>query len=748
MFTQTLDEIFTVKNLKKTYALISTKSTGLDEVSVAFFEEDLEENIAEITEGLFASTYAPEPLSRIYIPKRHKDEVRPLGIGAIKDKLVQKHLAIVLGNYFESFFSDKSYGYRPRKGTLAALNRVKDYLRSGYLWVYRLDIDNFFDTIPHDRLLALLEEHIADKKIVDLIALFVHNGSFERYRYLSHTEGVHQGDPLSPLLANVYLHQLDMSLEWAGIAFVRFADDITLFAKTKPQLQTAAETLHASLHDLHLLADPIKSREYHATKEGFDLLGIAFKGREIAIEKHKFDSMIYDLQQITKTIHPFSDMIEKLNEKLQGIRRYYLKFVDEEHPQFRLMQDALLIALANRVELERKRGAITTKKGFRSLLELVVFPVEMAKMEKKDFIKRIISRGFEAYLAGKSYKKSRDKIARKKQVYAKKYATSSVLYVSEVGTFLGIAKNTIVLKEKGKVILRMPKNQCERIIIASRSVAISGGVVKVCADMGIAIDFIDPFAKTPPYASLYGHKNAYAKMTLRQLQILNTPRQVQCAKAFIKGKVKNQINYLKYLNKYHRRFDEPILAMERKLREMMLQARDPGELMGYEGQCALNYWHALSNLLEDKVHFSHRVTQGAKDVVNASLNYAYAILYSRIQYHAVKAGLSIHVSFLHALYENKPTLVYDMIEEFRAFVVDRVVFSMFSKGEPIKLDKDGRLTRKSRQLITQAVLEKLGAFTRHKKASKKIDTIISEQAYMLARSIKTGTRYKPFIGKY
>jgi len=135
-------------------------------------------------------------------------------------------------------------------------------------------------------------------------------------------------------------------------------------------------------------------------------------------------------------------------------------------------------------------------------------------------------------------------------------------------------------------------------------------------------------------------------------------------------------------------------------------------------------------------------------VVNSALNYGYSILYSRIQYHAVRAGLSLHISFLHALDDAKPTLVYDLIEEFRAFVVDRTIFSMFNQREHIKLDKEYRLDTKSRQLITRKVLEKIGSFTRHKKASKKIDTIISEQAYMLTRAIKGLSKYKPFIGKY
>jgi len=266
--------------------------------------------------------------------------------------------------------------------------------------------------------------------------------------------------------------------------------------------------------------------------------------------------------------------------------------------------------------------------------------------------------------------------------------------------------------------------------------------------MGIAIDFIDIYAKSTPYASLYGAKNAYARMTLKQLKILETPLQLKLAKAFIKGKVKNQINYLIYLNKYHKNIDEPILAMRKQLVHMLNSANTSNQLMGHEGMSAVSYWQGLAMVVDDKVDFSHRITYGATDLVNSALNYGYAILYSRVQYHAVRAGLSLHISFLHALDDAKPTLVYDLIEEFRAFVVDRTIFTMFNQREPLKLNKDNMLDSKSRQLIAKKVLEKIGSFTKHKKASKKVDTIIGEQSYMLVRAIKGLTRYKPFIGKY
>ena len=748
MHTKPLTQIITFKSLKQAYAQVSKTSVGLDRVSVELFEEDLKASLQEIVDEVASGRYAPEPLSRIYVPKEHTTELRPLGIGALKDKIVQKTIAMELGHHFDKEFSDKSYGYRPNKGTLKAIARVKDYLQKGRVYVYRLDIENFFESISHEKLLALLAGRIADSDLLNLIALFLKNGSFQRYRYIEHFEGIHQGDPLSPLLANLYLNQLDWFLENNGIGFVRFADDSVIFAHSQKQLEHIVKITTDYLTTLSLLPNPGKSHTAHAIKEGFDFLGVHFDGVQTSIAKAKLDQIIVRQNTICKSIHPFNDMLETLNEHLAGLQRYYYKIIEEDSPQFRLLQDALLLALSARLTIERKRGNIVSKKAFREMLGEINLPYILSNAQKKDYIERIINRGLEGYLASKKYRQSSKKISKKKKEYAKKYATASTLYISEIGTFLGVAKNTIVLKQRGRVIYKMPKMQCERIIIASTSVSLSGALVKLCATLGIAIDFIDPYGRSTPYASLYGSKNAYAAMSLKQLAILGTPLQLKLAKAFIKGKVKNQINYLIYLNKYHKNIDVPILAMRKQLVSMLNTATSPNALMGHEGMSAVNYWLGLSIVIDDKVAFSHRITYGATDLVNSALNYGYAILYSRVQYHAVRAGLSLHISFLHALDDAKPTLVYDLIEEFRAFVVDRTVFTMFNQREPLKLNSEHRLDTGSRHLITKKVLERIGSFTRHKKASKKIDTIIGEQAYMLARAIRGLTTYKPFIGKY
>lgn len=352
-------------------------------------------------------------------------------------------------------------------------------------------------------------------------------------------------------------------------------------------------------------------------------------------------------------------------------------------------------------------------------------------------------------MANKTYQKAEDNSALKKRKYAKKYATSSILHIAEPGIYIGMSKHTITLKRKGKVVHQMPKTQCERIIIAAKGISLSSNVVELCSSLGIAIDFIgNSYKIETPYASLYGNNHSYAKMTLLQLKLLETPQQMVFARAFIKGKSKNQLNYLKNLDRHHDLLSKEIDEMEYRIKTSIKKAKTPNELMGYEGQIAHLYWQALVKLLDAKVDFEGRVTKGANDLVNASLNYGYAILYGRVHHHAVRAGLSLNVSFLHALDQSKPTLVFDLIEEFRAFVVDRTIVSMINNNEPLKLDKENRLDRKSRQLIAKNVLEKIGSFTKHKKASKKVDTIISEQSYLLARAVRGLATYRPFVGRY
>jgi len=321
-----------------------------------------------------------------------------------------------------------------------------------------------------------------------------------------------------------------------------------------------------------------------------------------------------------------------------------------------------------------------------------------------------------------------------------------VLYVSQFGAYLGMNKNLITIKVKGKIVAKMPKKQCEQIIIAGKAISLSSNMVYLSVHEGIAIDFVD--GHDTPFASILSYKNSYSKMSLMQLEIIQKNRGIVLARKFIKGKARNQLNYLKYLNRYHNELDTIIEKIEQKIKYNIKKAKTPQQLMGYEGEISSQYWQGLVIILQDKSDFQKRVNRGAKDLVNASLNYGYAILYARVQNALLKAGLALHISFLHSLQEGKPTLVYDMIEEFRAFVVDRAIVSMINKNEPLKINSKGELSKESCHLIVQNVKERLGIYTKYRKSSKKVENVIQEQAYLLARDIRGEDIYKPFIGKY
>ena len=174
MYTQTIEELFTIKALKNAFGEIGSRAMGLDGVRLEVFKEDLLENLEELQKELLNGRYTPEPLKHITLEKEDHTE-RPIGLSSLRDKIVQKTLALALGDYYEPHFSDKNYGFRRNKDTLKAVARCKDLLQKGSIWVLRTDIDNFFENINHERLMHIVASRIEDTRLVQLIAGFLTN---------------------------------------------------------------------------------------------------------------------------------------------------------------------------------------------------------------------------------------------------------------------------------------------------------------------------------------------------------------------------------------------------------------------------------------------------------------------------------------------------------------------------------------------------------------------------------------------
>jgi len=741
VFGKRLEKIFTKENFRDVFDKISTKSRGIDEVSYEEFQKKFEENISILINDLIMGKYSPEPIKSIEIKKPDSNEKRPIGITSIKDKLTQKVLYENIQGYFNKLFSDKSYAYRPGKSPLKAINRVSDYIKRGYKVVYKTDIKSFFENINHDILLKILKKHIADKRLLKLLMLYIKIGRFKKINYFSHEIGVYQGDIISPLLSNIYLDTMDKFLEKRNIDFVRFGDDFILFLRDKNDLENIKKNLLRVLKVLKLDLNDEKSYLSDIYK-GFTFLGVYFQGESKSIENERFQKSFSKIHTLAKESKSFDEFLENLNLYLHALENYYLKIISKNSNQYLLLKENISEAISQRVYLSKKNKEINKKSLFLNklsslnILKDFEFDVNM--------IKAFIHKGYEKYYLQKDLEV--DKIInKKKSTYSKKFASISTIHVNEFGISLGISKNKIVLKKYGKIIKSFPLSQIDRIVLEGKGFSLSSDIIYKCAKNNIHIDFID--YKSNPYASITNYNSATTQNIHNQAMILNTDRHFEIAYQIVKAKMKNQINYIKYLSKYHKVLKANIIKMNSVFTKFKsLTNKNIDVLMGYEGSLASIYWDSIGLILD--IDYSGRVTKGAKDIVNSSLNYAYAILYGQVQNALLKAGLSLHISFLHSLDKQKPTLVFDMIEEFRSFVVDRTIISMINKDEPIKLDKDGLLTKKSRKLIAQNIYEKLSSYTLWRKKSVKIENIIEQQAYNLLKFINSQKKYKPFVGKY
>ena len=254
-------------------------SAGADEQTVAHFARHAEAELQRLSEQLRAGTYRPQPVRRAWLPKRGSKEKRPLGIPAVRDRIVQGALRHVLEPIFEADLAEHSYGFRPGRGAKDALRRVDTLLRTGHAWVVDADLKSYFDTIPHERLLALVKERVADGRVLALVESFLRAGVREAAKGWQPTErGTPQGGVLSPLLANVDLNPLDHLMAAGGWEMVRYADDFVILCPTEGQAHEALVAVRTWGSAAGLTVHPDKTRIVNATQPGgFDFLGYHFE---------------------------------------------------------------------------------------------------------------------------------------------------------------------------------------------------------------------------------------------------------------------------------------------------------------------------------------------------------------------------------------------------------------------------------------------------------------------------------------
>lgn len=323
-----IDKVYSKRTLRAAFTKVKANkgAPGVDRTTIGMFEVELEKNLEHLRQQLREGSYRPQAIRRKYIPKVGKRrEQRPLGIPTVRDRVVQTALRSVLEPIFEKEFAANSFGFRPQKGCKDALKQVQDLLHEGYSFVVDADLQNFFDTISHKRLIVEVRQRIADNRILKLIELFLKQEVMYGVERWTPETGSPQGAVISPLLSNIYLNELDHLMAEHGFKMVRYADDLVILCKTAEEAKRAFELLGRWVNNAALGLHPTKTRIVDVSRGGFDFLGYHFIYHLRLVSDKSINRIKEKLRDKTRRSRGDSidTIIKDVNKSLKGWFEYF-----------------------------------------------------------------------------------------------------------------------------------------------------------------------------------------------------------------------------------------------------------------------------------------------------------------------------------------------------------------------------------------------------------------------------------------
>jgi RNA-directed DNA polymerase len=326
---QLMEEVWEWENLKQALQQVKANkgSPGIDGMTVEELPGYLQQHWPVIREQLWNGTYEPKPVRRVEIEKPDGGGMRKLGIPTVRDRFVQQAVMQVLQRQWDPTFSDHSYGFRPGRSAHQAVAQAQKHIAAGYSWVVDLDLEKFFDRVNHDKLMGQIAKRVEDKRLRKLIRAFLNAGVMENGLVSPSVEGTPQGGPLSPLLSNLVLDELDRELERRGHRYVRYADDSNIYVRSEQAGQRVMESITRFItHNLKLKVNETKSAVARPQERKF--LGFSFTaGPEVkrVIAPKALDRFKRRIREITRRAKGVSiqKTIEELASYMRGWRSYF-----------------------------------------------------------------------------------------------------------------------------------------------------------------------------------------------------------------------------------------------------------------------------------------------------------------------------------------------------------------------------------------------------------------------------------------
>jgi RNA-directed DNA polymerase len=327
------DKVLAQRNLQAAFWAVwrNDGAPGVDGQTVRQFDEQSEGELARLREQLQNKRYRRQPARRVWIPKLGTSEKRPLGIPAVRDRTVEAAVRNVIEPIFERDFVEHSYGFRNGRGCRQAVERVEELLSQGRVWCVDCDLKSYFDTIPHEGLMALVKQRVVDGNVLALLEQCLKAGVLEELKGWQPTErGTPQGAVISPLLANLYLNPLDHEMVRRGWEQVRYADDLVVLCQTKEEAELVLNFLRHWTEAAGLSLHPAKTRIVDATSEGFDFLGWHFRGGKKWPRKKSLQKLQEKLRPLSQRTNGRSlgEIVAQVNPILRGWYGYFR----ESHP--------------------------------------------------------------------------------------------------------------------------------------------------------------------------------------------------------------------------------------------------------------------------------------------------------------------------------------------------------------------------------------------------------------------------------
>lgn len=620
---------------------------GTDGVTIAQFGHQLFEHLGQLRAQLQNSSYVPKPLYQALIPREGRTP-RCLAIPAVRDRVLQTAMSLILTPILDPMFEESSFAYRSGRSVRMAIEQVIRLRDEGWRWVVDADIHSYFDEIDHVRLLDKLSSACHDDGVVRLVEKWIKLPIRRKDGHLLHSiKGVPQGSPLSPLLANLYLDEFDEFIESKGWRLVRFADDFLIFCRRREDAEFAMELSDQALQGLSLRFAPEKTRLADFAS-GFSFLGVRFENNEAFSENADSAPWLRPLPKVAFSTGSFSH--SSLGVALQSAGVTQISHASEQ-------AEALLDELG---EDDRVEDAV------------------FAELSAPPHLR--------------------------------------TLYLLSPGLMLQRAGNRLVVADGGETLRELPIHGLDQVV-ASGHCLLSGSAISLCTEHGVGVHVMR--ANSQMAAHLL--PSTPSAVGLRRKQILmsvNSDFALKVAVALVAAKVNNSRKIITRFLRHHsvENSEEKLKQMDAMIKKVA-HSSTLDEVRGCEGFAARAYFELIRGMLPEPWTFSARIAHPPVDQVNALLSYGYAVLYANSSTVVARRGLDLAFGFLHAPREGHAALASDLMEPFRAPVVDAVILTLIFRHRIMPDDFEvlpgdsvpTRISSQGRRVLVHALEEKLNS---------------------------------------